>query len=97
IRRPPRSTLFPYTTLFRSRAEFRMIRVLRVDDEIFDPSAVFDALSLVLASCLVVDQHQRALQKRRSECRPTVEILGRGAVSASEQLHQNLLKEVGLT
>src|SRR2546422_4175111 len=23
IRRPPRSTLFPYTTLFRSRVEFR--------------------------------------------------------------------------
>src|SRR5260370_31700232 len=24
IRRPPRSTLFPYTTLFRSSAEFRL-------------------------------------------------------------------------
>src|SRR3712207_7683307 len=24
IRRPPRSTLFPYTTLFRSRANFRV-------------------------------------------------------------------------
>src|SRR5438105_9588543 len=27
IRRPPRSTLFPYTTLFRSRAERRAARV----------------------------------------------------------------------
>src|SRR3712207_6904155 len=26
IRRPPRSTLFPYTTLFRSRAVFRLER-----------------------------------------------------------------------
>src|SRR2546430_10843085 len=26
IRRPPRSTLFPYTTLFRSRAAFRTAR-----------------------------------------------------------------------
>src|ERR1041384_8717451 len=26
IRRPPRSTLFPYTTLFRSRAECRLDR-----------------------------------------------------------------------
>src|SRR5256885_10013467 len=26
IRRPPRSTLFPYTTLFRSRLELRAIR-----------------------------------------------------------------------
>src|SRR2546422_6056021 len=26
IRRPPRSTLFPYTTLFRSRVEFEAVR-----------------------------------------------------------------------
>src|SRR2546422_4597716 len=26
IRRPPRSTLFPYTTLFRSRSELRLTR-----------------------------------------------------------------------
>src|SRR2546430_5145883 len=26
IRRPPRSTLFPYTTLFRSQASFTMLR-----------------------------------------------------------------------
>src|SRR5947208_7980387 len=29
IRRPPRSTLFPYTTLFRSSRQGRRIRVLR--------------------------------------------------------------------
>src|SRR3712207_8964083 len=28
IRRPPRSTLFPYTTLFRSRAAFVLTQVL---------------------------------------------------------------------
>src|SRR2546430_7112978 len=28
IRRPPRSTLFPYTTLFRSRAPLRLQRAL---------------------------------------------------------------------
>src|SRR5438874_3678907 len=31
IRRPPRSTLFPYTTLFRSHVEQRAARVTRVD------------------------------------------------------------------
>src|SRR3712207_7207249 len=31
IRRPPRSTLFPYTTLFRSKAAFAAVRV-RVAD-----------------------------------------------------------------
>src|SRR2546422_8294395 len=29
IRRPPRSTLFPYTTLFRSRLEYRRRRAAR--------------------------------------------------------------------
>src|SRR3712207_9445959 len=29
IRRPPRSTLFPYTTLFRSRAEHEALRTAR--------------------------------------------------------------------
>src|SRR3712207_7422042 len=28
IRRPPRSTLFPYTTLFRSRDDLRLVLVL---------------------------------------------------------------------
>src|SRR2546430_7779714 len=30
IRRPPRSTLFPYTTLFRSLAAFQRVAVLRL-------------------------------------------------------------------
>src|SRR2546430_13242426 len=38
IRRPPRSTLFPYTTLFRSRPaahpRFAAVRRLLVDDEV---------------------------------------------------------------
>src|SRR2546427_11357001 len=33
IRRPPRSTLFPYTTLFRS-ADAVAVRVLLVEDEV---------------------------------------------------------------
>src|SRR2546422_4112008 len=32
IRRPPRSTLFPYTTLFRSRTGERFHDVLRLED-----------------------------------------------------------------
>src|SRR2546425_8560221 len=31
IRRPPRSTLFPYTTLFRSRADDVLLRLLQLD------------------------------------------------------------------
>src|SRR2546430_5294396 len=34
IRRPPRSTLFPYTTLFRSRT---LARLARIDPELLGP------------------------------------------------------------
>src|SRR3712207_7101999 len=33
IRRPPRSTLFPYTTLFRSSQVFPLVGLLRVEGE----------------------------------------------------------------
>src|SRR3712207_7965459 len=39
IRRPPRSTLFPYTTLFRSRVGGR-VAVLRVEER--EPTRVVD-------------------------------------------------------
>src|SRR3712207_7542958 len=34
IRRPPRSTLFPYTTLFRSEVELAVTRTLRTADRV---------------------------------------------------------------
>src|SRR5256885_8480289 len=39
IRRPPRSTLFPYTTLFRSKQGVRLLRHQK--DRIFDTVCVF--------------------------------------------------------
>src|SRR5256885_12128005 len=36
IRRPPRSTLFPYTTLFRSRKSIMFVRPRDPDREIWD-------------------------------------------------------------
>src|SRR2546430_13297436 len=41
IRRPPRSTLFPYTTLFRSHAHFAQLRKLpvRFFDSLFQSGA----------------------------------------------------------
>src|SRR3712207_7926558 len=43
IRRPPRSTLFPYTTLFRSEPEAERDRSARVSGEINRPLAREDA------------------------------------------------------
>src|SRR2546430_7009001 len=37
IRRPPRSTLFPYTTLFRSRADRRAVRPIEMDRALLLP------------------------------------------------------------
>src|SRR2546427_1179197 len=55
IRRPPRSTLFPYTTLFRSRVDGNALE--RVDDEVqrFAARERLDALAAKLR--LVVAAH----------------------------------------
>src|SRR6266496_6435884 len=42
IRRPPRSTLFPYTTLFRSRAAIEAIQSIEIDLHIADPKFEVD-------------------------------------------------------
>src|SRR2546427_6111369 len=44
IRRPPRSTLFPYTTLFRSasRPEWRTIRAVRERRFVVLPGSLFE-------------------------------------------------------
>src|SRR5256884_3300912 len=36
IRRPPRSTLFPYTTLFRSRQQVLLLVLLEEDEKILE-------------------------------------------------------------
>src|SRR3712207_7139909 len=49
IRRPPRSTLFPYTTLFRSRALARGLRVEEVPITFRDRSAGDSKMSARIA------------------------------------------------
>src|SRR3712207_6878952 len=73
IRRPPRSTLFPYTTLFRSKAEPDGYTVLManqgpmvVNPHLFknvkiDPLTAFDPLTLITAAPLVVDRKSTRL------------------------------------
>src|SRR3712207_7765488 len=45
IRRPPRSTLFPYTTLFRSRNERALARLKRSLPDVFPGSVLAHALA----------------------------------------------------
>src|SRR2546429_7708174 len=54
IRRPPRSTLFPYTTLFRSPAErhvlgFRSGRPVALDGRAGSPVEIIEALEALAA------------------------------------------------
>src|SRR3712207_7642910 len=71
IRRPPRSTLFPYTTLFRSPA--RAQRDLRLDDVVARPERVAlrveegsDPRPLVVLQ-VVVDDRRRHHDARSEE------------------------------
>src|SRR3712207_8928670 len=72
IRRPPRSTLFPYTTLFRSRF-FRCCRVRihasTIMDVIADAADLFrllgDATRLRLLRVLRSEEHTSELQSRQ--------------------------------
>src|SRR2546422_1260030 len=65
IRRPPRSTLFPYTTLFRSRDTFarmtreRSVRVLRL-------RAALVALLAVSPACFVFNRDRKSTRLNSS-------------------------------
>src|SRR2546422_1711362 len=65
IRRPPRSTLFPYTTLFRSKAlEDTMTRdniVLQPGDSIFIPEYI---PSVQVTGAVRSEEHTSELQSR---------------------------------
>src|SRR3712207_7772066 len=53
IRRPPRSTLFPYTTLFRSKA----IKKFKINACVFVPN-----FNNPLGSCMADDQKQQLVE-----------------------------------
>src|SRR3712207_7499679 len=64
IRRPPRSTLFPYTTLFRSAEEREGVRETHV--HLSAPGAAAAVPGLARAG-LLVGRHARVVEAGRSE------------------------------
>src|SRR3712207_7044388 len=64
IRRPPRSTLFPYTTLFRSRAEIR--RLTALFDESFFADVTHPLLHEKMKKRLVLKQSPDSTSLRKA-------------------------------
>src|SRR5688572_32100067 len=67
IRRPPRSTLFPYTTLFRSERAALVAEQLRLQQGLGERGAVHLDERLVLARRLLVDRLGDQLLARSEE------------------------------
>src|SRR2546422_1761297 len=68
IRRPPRSTLFPYTTLFRSRADAEEV-VADAFGQVWRTAAQFDPSRGSVAAWLATITRTRALDLLRSRRR----------------------------
>src|SRR2546427_8031317 len=66
IRRPPRSTLFPYTTLFRSRHVAALGETLAAPLPSLRPAPRGLAESLIDAARVAMATRQRELQDRKS-------------------------------
>src|SRR2546430_8082052 len=58
IRRPPRSTLFPYTTLFRSPLEFHILR--------YQPRPWTPADTLVISANMIKELNHHTAPDRKS-------------------------------
>src|SRR3712207_7365862 len=71
IRRPPRSTLFPYTTLFRSRALAMQPKLLLFDEptSALDPELIGEVLNVMRALAgegrtMLVVSHEMRLDRK---------------------------------
>src|SRR2546426_11021638 len=64
IRRPPRSTLFPYTTLFRSRADLAQqdVLILVVEEDRQVREVLRQIFELAGYKCLRSEEHTSELQ-----------------------------------
>src|SRR5688572_31657796 len=65
LRRPPRSTLFPYTTLFRSVKTSKQMRMMIVGIQIF--LGIVGALTLVIGGVGVADRKSTRLNSSHSQ------------------------------
>src|SRR5207237_3374967 len=72
LRTPPRSTLFPYTTLFRSCVEQRRDRRLREAEPIAGSFSLADRKSTRLNSSHTCNSYSVLCLKKKSKTKPQV-------------------------
>src|SRR3989449_2028366 len=64
IRRPPRSTLFPYTTLFRSLRRERGVTILLTTHYMREAEELCDEVAFIKAGRIRSEEHTSELQSR---------------------------------
>src|SRR2546426_6782352 len=91
IRRPPRSTLFPYTTLFRSHARVALVREQRIPREVEVGVRVIagDRKSTRLnSSHLVISYAVFCLKKKKKDATTCTMILHRTELANHVKIEQ---------
>src|SRR5256885_14718346 len=68
IRRPPRSTLFPYTTLFRSRVKGLTLRNVDVTDQLGPAVSIRDASEVILSDLSLRSRSEEHTSELQSPC-----------------------------
>src|SRR5256885_5775694 len=84
IRRPPRSTLFPYTTLFRSS----IYQVRNVVSPMLKKSAVSSVTFLVLGILAIPAQSQARSEEHTSELQSPCNLVCRLLLEKKKKEHQ---------
>src|SRR5690348_18113886 len=94
IRRPPRSTLFPYTTLFRSASIEEMARDYADQIRMTQPSGPYHLLGMSLggnvAFAIAEELERRRSEEHTSELQSPVHLVCRLLLEKKNKKHQNL-------
>src|SRR3989449_7145315 len=88
IRRPPRSTLFPYTTLFRSHSSVGREPSGGVAQDALDGACVrLDLPASVVGA--IVGQHQERSEEHTSELQSRLHLVCRLLLEKKKKIHMN--------
>src|SRR5438876_6245682 len=98
MRRPPRSTLFPYTTLFRSRlTQFVFPLTFAPQLPLTSPTQAMVAGTVRSSSCVRSEEHTSELQSPvHLVCRLLLEKKKTQDISGIQQEHQVHLNDCGI-